>query len=88
MSDLYSLVPSTIVVYSKSWCPDCRRSRLVLENNNVAFIEVDVDQDAAGKAFLRHINHGNESVPTIIFPDGTILVEPVNSALVSKISNN
>lgn len=49
------------------------------------FFEIDISGDDQAREFIRQINHGNESVPTIIFPDGTILVEPKNAALVEKL---
>jgi mycoredoxin len=49
------------------------------------FFEIDISDDEKAREFIRQINHGNESVPTIIFPDGTILVEPRNAALAEKL---
>jgi mycoredoxin len=84
-SDLFSLSPKTTVVYTKSWCPDCRRARRVIMDFKHPFFEIDISGDDQAREFIRQINHGNESVPTIIFPDGTILVEPKNAALVEKL---
>jgi mycoredoxin len=50
-----------------------------------SFLEIDISGDDQAREFIRQINHGNESVPTIIFPDGTILVEPKNAALAEKL---
>ena len=75
-----------IVVYGKSWCPDCKRSRLVLADYKTIYLDVDIEKDAAGREFVKKVNNGNESVPTIIFPDGSYLVEPNSSALASKLS--
>ena len=85
--DLYTINPKIIVFYSKSWCPDCRRAQKVLSEQNIPFQDVDITKDIKGKDFVKQLNHGNESVPTIIFPDGTYLVEPGNSTLTSKIKN-
>jgi mycoredoxin len=83
----FTLNPTIIVMYSKSWCPDCRRARKVITESKVPFIELDVTNDEKARAFVREINKGNESVPTIIFPDGSILVEPGNSKLSEKIQS-
>jgi mycoredoxin len=84
--DFYSFSPKTIVTYSKSWCPDCRRARKLIIDSKIPFIDIDIANDAKAKEFVRQINHGNESVPTIIFPDGKILVEPQNSTLSDKLN--
>ncbi len=74
-----------IVVYSTSWCPDCHRTKCFLDENGVRYIEIDVDKDLDGLAFVRRVNHGHRVVPTVVFPDGTIFVEPPNSAVASKL---
>lgn len=85
MSDLYSKTPTTIVMYSTSWCPDCHRAKKVLDRENISYINVDIEEDEQGLAFVRELNEGNRVVPTIIFPDGEILVEPSTSALREKV---
>lgn len=86
MSDLYSKEPSSIVMYSTSWCPDCKRAKKFLDKNNVPYLEVDVDEDETGKAFVMEINNGARVVPTIVFPDGDVLVEPSTQELRTKLS--
>ena len=86
MSDLYSKTPSTIVMYSTSWCPDCRRAKKFLDKNNISYIEVDVDEDEKGKLFIMEVNNGARTVPTIIFPDGDKLLEPSTQELRAKLS--
>jgi mycoredoxin len=84
--DLYSFTPKTTVTYSKSWCPDCRRVRKLIIDSKIPFIDIDISDDDKAREFVRQINHGNESVPTIVFPDGKILVEPQNAALSEKLN--
>lgn len=84
--DYYSFSPKTIVTYSKSWCPDCRRAHKLIADSKIPFIDIDITNDVKAREFVRQINHGNESVPTIIFPDGNILVEPQNSTLAEKLN--
>ena len=86
MSDLYSKEPSSIVVYSTSWCSDCKRAKKFLDKNNIPYIEVDIDEDETGKAFVMEMNNGARVVPTIIFPDGDVLVEPSTQELRTKLS--
>ena len=79
------LTPEMITMYGTGWCPDCRRSKRWLEENKVAFVYVDIDADADGAEFVKSVNNGNRSVPTIVFPDGTKLVEPSNIELAEKV---
>ncbi len=55
-------------------------------DSRIPFIDIDIADDNKAREFVRQINHGNESVPTIIFPDGGILVEPQNSILAEKLT--
>lgn len=88
MSDLYTTTPSRIVMYSVDWCPDCRRARFFFKRNNIPVLDVNVDQDKEADAFVKKLNNGNRSVPTILFPDGTKLVEPSEAELTAKFSKN
>lgn len=74
-----------IIVYGTPWCPDCRNSKQFLGEHRVPYTYIDIDQDAAARAEVERLNHGNRSVPTIVFPDGDVLVEPANTALAKKL---
>ena len=74
-----------LIIYGTPWCPDCRRSKQFLGEHRVPYDYIDIDQDPAAQAEVMRINHGNRSVPTIVFPDGTALTEPSNEALAGKL---
>ncbi len=85
MSDLYTTTPAEIIFYGVSWCGDCRRARRVFAEQAVPFVDIDIDQDAKAEAFVKQLNRGNRSVPTIIFPDASTLTEPDSAALTTKL---
>lgn len=68
--------PPSIVVYGTNWCPDCIRVRRFLDANNIDYRWLNINHDASACAIVEEVNNGNQSVPTIIWPDGTFLVEP------------
>ena len=74
-----------ILIYSANWCPDCHRTRFFFDEYGIDYAEIDVDEDAAGLAFVKKVNRGHRVVPTVVFPDGTIFVEPPNSAVATKL---
>jgi mycoredoxin len=78
--------PKAIIIYGTSWCGDTRRTRSYFARNNIEYQWVDIDYDGSGRAIVEKINHGNRSVPTIVFPDGDILVEPSEEQLNRKFS--
>lgn len=87
-ADLYSLNPIRIVMYSVEWCPDCRRAKFFFKRKNIDVLEVDVNTDKNAEAFVKELNNGNRSVPTIILPDGSMLVEPSTEELEKKFSQS
>ena len=74
-----------IIVYGTNWCGDSRRARRFLDEHHIAYRWIDIDTDAAARKFVEETNHGFRSVPTIVFPDGCILVEPSNAELARKL---
>ena len=59
----------SVVVYSSSWCPDCRRAKRVLEEAEAPFAEVDIDQDHAAEVMVLERSGGRRVVPTLRFDD-------------------
>lgn len=80
-NDLYSTSPGQIVMYTTAWCPDCRRAKFFMKRKEIPFLEIDVNEDKQAEAFVKKLNNGNRSVPTIILPGGAILVEPSTEEL-------
>ena len=74
-----------ITVYGAPWCPDCRRSKQFLADQRVAYDWVDIDQDEAGRSYVQQVNNGKHIIPTIVFRDGSTLVEPTNAELAEKL---
>lgn len=74
-----------IVVYSTTWCPDCHRAKRFLGDQRIPYVNVDIEQDPEAMAYVEQINNGMHIIPTIVFPDGDILVEPSNAALAEKL---
>jgi thioredoxin reductase (NADPH) len=74
-----------ITVYGATWCPDCRQAKQFLGEQRVHYTSVDIEQDRDGQALVEQINGGKRIIPTIVFPDGSILVEPSNAELATKL---
>jgi mycoredoxin len=75
----------SILLYGTSWCPHTTAARQCLNRHNIAFIWYDIEQDDEGRVFVEKVNRGNRSVPTIVFADGSILVEPSIAELEKKL---
>lgn len=76
---------ANLTVYGAPWCPDCRRAKQFLGEHRVAYRWVDVDTDPDGVRRIEELNGGKHSIPVILFADRSILVEPTNTELATKL---
>ncbi len=67
---------SELTVYSTTWCGYCRRLKLQLDEAGIAYREIDIDRDPEAAAFVQQVNGGNQTVPTVMFPDGSTATNP------------
>ena len=74
-----------IKVYGADWCGDCRRAKSFMEEHDIHFEWIDVEDDPEARRVVENLNDGKRIIPTIIFQDGSILVEPSNSQLARKL---
>ena len=70
-----------LTVYGADWCPDCRRSKKLLDRLGVPYTYLDVDADAAALQTMMSMNGGKQSIPVVVLPDGRHLTEPSDPAL-------
>ena len=86
-ADLRQFVPQDgrIKFYAHQWCGASRRCRAEMDARGVEYDYIDIEQDADAEALVKRINRGYRSVPTIIFPDGDVLVEPSAASLDQKL---
>lgn len=74
-----------IKVYGAPWCPDCKRSKKFLAEHRVPYDWIDIDEDAEGLRYVEEVQKGGRTIPTILFPDGSHLLEPSNEDLARKL---
>lgn len=74
-----------IILYGTTWCYDTVRAKRVLDRNHIPYKMIDIDKDPEGRRYVESVNNGMRSVPTILFPDGSILVEPSEDELTTKL---
>ena len=74
-----------IAIYGASWCPDCRRAKKFLSDQRVAFAWHDIESHPDLLEEVQARNDGKNTIPTIVFPDGSHLSEPTNEELADKL---
>ena len=65
-----------LTIYSTQWCGYCHRLMKQLEREGVSFDTVDIENDPEAAAYVMQVNGGNQTVPTVVFPDGSALTNP------------
>jgi mycoredoxin len=65
-----------LTMYTTSWCGYCRRLKRQLAADGIEMTEVDIEHDPAAADFVMSVNGGNQTVPTVVFPDGSALTNP------------
>ena len=73
-----------IVMYGTTWCTDCTRAKSFFAARGIEYEWINIDEDHGAAELVIQLNSGKRIVPTIIFPDGSILAEPSNTELAKK----
>ena len=77
-----------IKIYGTDWCSDCTRAKAFLDKYQVEYNWFNIELDKELQDYVREMNNGKQIVPTIVFDDGTVLVEPTNAELAEKLEIN
>ena len=65
-----------LIMYTTPWCGFCRNLKNQLAREGIEVAEVDIERDPEACEFVMSVNGGNQTVPTVLFPDGTVMVNP------------
>jgi mycoredoxin len=74
-----------ITLYGNTWCGGSRRARLLFDRKGIPYTFIDIDKDEQAARYVESLNHGFRSVPTIVWADGSMLVEPTEDQLARKL---
>jgi mycoredoxin len=81
------MMTAKVTMYGAEWCGDCRRSKKFMEGNGVEFNYINVEEDLSAAEKVKEINNGMQSIPVIVFEDGTHLTEPSDMDLKAKLES-
>jgi mycoredoxin len=76
-------IPVPLTMYTTTWCGFCKNLKRQLAKVGIEMTEVDIERDPAAAEFVMSVNGGNQTVPTVLFPDGSTLCNP-SAAQVQK----
>jgi len=65
-----------LTMYTTTWCAFCKRLKAQLAREGIEMTEVNIEEDPAAADFVMSVNGGFQTVPTVVFPDGSALTNP------------
>ena len=65
-----------LTMYTTPWCGYCRRLKSQLAREGIEILEVDIEREPGAAEYVMTVNGGNQTVPTVLFPDGSTLTNP------------
>jgi mycoredoxin len=71
-----SAADQSVIMYSTVWCGYCRRLKSQMEREGIPYVEVDIENDPVATELVMSVNGGMQTVPTLVFPDGSALTNP------------
>jgi mycoredoxin len=73
-------------MYTTQWCAFCKRLKAQLAREGIEMAEVDIERDPAAAEYVMSVNGGNQTVPTVVFPDGSVMVNPSSIQVKKRMS--
>src|SRR6478609_4850378 len=81
-----SQMTSSFTMYSTPWCGYCHRLKSQLDREGIPFDIVDIEQDPSATQIVESANNGNQTVPTLVYSDGTAQTNPSLAQVKAKIA--
>ena len=76
----------TVTMYSTTWCGYCRRLKSQMDREGIAYTEVNIEDVPDAAAYVMQVNGGNQTVPTVVFPDGSAATNPSLAEVKARVS--
>ncbi|GAB3238124.1 mycoredoxin [Kineosporia babensis] len=77
--------PGTITMFSTTWCGYCQRLKSQLKREGIGYTEVNIEEVPDAADYVMSVNGGNQTVPTVVFPDGTAATNPSLAEVKSRL---
>ena len=75
-----------LTMYTTPWCGFCRRLKSQLARDGIEVTEVDIEREPSAAEYVMSVNGGNQTVPTVVLPDGGVLVNPSAAQVKARIA--
>ncbi len=79
-------MPAEFTMYSTPWCGYCHRLKGQLDREGISFAEVDIEKQPDAAAIVERVNGGSQTVPTLVFADGSAMTNPSLAQVKQKLA--
>jgi mycoredoxin len=79
-------MPGHFTMYSTPWCGYCHRLKGQLDREGISYREVDIEREPEAAFVVEQVNGGNQTVPTLVFADGSALTNPSVAQVKAKLA--
>jgi mycoredoxin len=76
----------SFTMYSTPWCGYCHRLKGQLDRAGIGYTEIDIEREPDAARIVERVNDGNQTVPTVVFPDGTAMTNPSLAQIAEKLA--
>ncbi|MGO4382985.1 mycoredoxin [Specibacter sp. RAF43] len=81
----YTPETGTITMFSTTWCGYCKRLKKQLDGQGIGYTEINIENVPGTAELVESLNGGNQTVPTVIFPDGSAATNPSLKDVLAKL---
>ncbi|GAB3522572.1 mycoredoxin [Arthrobacter monumenti] len=82
----YTPDAGSITMFSTTWCGYCRRLKSQLDAKGIGYQEINIEEVEGTAALVETLNGGNQTVPTVLFPDGSSATNPSLAEVQSRLA--
>lgn len=83
---MQSPTAGSVTMFSTTWCGYCRVLKKALDREGIAYTEVNIEHDPDALTFVVEANGGNQTVPTVLFPDSSVATNPSLAEVKSRLA--
>jgi len=76
-----------LTMYTTTWCGYCKRLKRMMQDDGINFAEVDIETTPGTAEIVERVNNGNQTVPTLVFTDGSAMTNPSLAKVKEKLAS-
>jgi len=76
----------TVTMFSTPWCGYCRGLKGALDRDGIVYTEVNIERHPDGADYVMSVNGGNQTVPTLVYADGSAQTNPSVAEVKAKLA--